>query len=182
MNLNSRFRITLFAVLVPFFMQAQAVYVIDSSSVTFVVKNAGFDVDGSFRDMQADITFDPGDLDKSSITASLPAATIKTGIGMRDKHLRKYDYFDVEQFPHIEMASRGFKKTGDGRYIGTFLLGLKGTEKEIQFPFSFTQKGNQSVLEGSFTIDRKAYGIGGESMTLADEVTVRIYVVVRKEL
>jgi len=59
-----------------------------------------------FLDLKADIQFDPKNLDKSVLKASVGAATIKTGIKKRDKDLQMRKYFDVEKYPRIKMTAK----------------------------------------------------------------------------
>ncbi len=160
---------------VNFFLAAQDGLAVDSAVIGFSVKNFGLEVHGTFSDLSVELHFDPEDLDASSIYAWLPAATIETGIGLRDKHLRKEEFFFVEEFPRIEMRSQTFTQTGQGQFVGSFQLQLKATRDTLNMPFSVREEGEQMIFEGSFTINRKAFDIGGDSLTLADDVTVFIY-------
>ncbi|HEX6892324.1 MAG TPA: YceI family protein, partial [Chryseolinea sp.] len=74
---------------------------VKSHKITFKIKNAGITVDGSFSDLQADIRFNPKDLNKSVLKASLGVASINTGIKKRDKDLQMRKYFDAEKYPRI---------------------------------------------------------------------------------
>lgn len=154
---------------------SQTTWLPDSSQVTFYIKNAGFRVEGSFEGLEADIRFDPSHLEDASISASITAATIDTGIKLRDKHLRKSDYFDVERYPMITMSSRAFRKKGN-EYEADFLLSLKGVEREVIMPFSFQNERKKGQFEGTLRIDRRDYEVGGRSLMLSDDVEIQIWV------
>src|SRR5882672_1677759 len=56
-------------------------------------------VKGKFTDFSVDINFDETDVTKSSVTATIKATSIDTGVEARDKHLRTADFFEVEKYP-----------------------------------------------------------------------------------
>lgn len=151
-----------------------------SASVTFKIKNAGIMVDGNFTGLIGTVSFDPEHLSTSSIEASVNSASINTGIELRNKHLKKEEYFDVEKYPTISMKSTSFEKQSDGTYKGHFQLTIKGVTKEVIVPFTYTVTGNNAVFKGSFKIIREDYGVGGNSLTMADEVTINLQLTTTK--
>src|SRR4030095_5629180 len=72
------------------------------SSVKFRIKNFGFSVTGSFTGLHGNIDFDPNNLAACHFDVTIDAKTVNTGIDMRDNHLRKSEYFDVENYPQIK--------------------------------------------------------------------------------
>lgn len=155
---------------------AQPRWQVDGASVVFEIKNAGFAVRGSFSGLAADLRFDPDHPENSVILASIDSATVDAGIELRNRHLRKRDYFDVAQYPHIRMRALRVEKLGPGAFTGTFALDLKETRREITMPFTFSRHAGSATLTGEFILDRLDYGIGERSVILADEVIVRVSV------
>src|SRR6185312_7753405 len=76
------------------------------TKISFVIKNAGFSVDGSFSGLSGEIIFDPKELPKSSFNTSIDAASINTGINKRNEHLKKDEYFDVAKYPKISFKTK----------------------------------------------------------------------------
>ncbi len=150
---------------------AQTPLKVVSSAITFTIKNAGLKVNGSFSGLEADIRFSPTEYNASTIKASVNANSIKTGIDARDNHLKKAECFDAVNFPKITMESSFFGKEGN-RFIGYFKLTIKGITKDISVPFTF----ENNVLKGSFTIDRRHFKVGGNSMILGDNVKVDLLI------
>jgi polyisoprenoid-binding protein YceI len=70
-------------------------WTVNSATVKFKIKNAGFTVDGSFSGVVAKINFDGAKSSGNSIEATLDAKSINTGNGTRDGDLRKAEYFNV---------------------------------------------------------------------------------------
>jgi len=70
-------------------------WTVNSSTIKFKIKNAGFNVDGSFTGLTAKISFEADKAFGNSIDATINTNTINTGNGTRDKHLKKDEYFGV---------------------------------------------------------------------------------------
>lgn len=153
----------------------------DGSSVKFSIKNFGLTVNGSFKGLKGKVTFNPADLSASFISTSVDAATINTGNGTRDGHLKKQDYFDVIKYPRISFISTKIvSSTVAGMYEIEGNITIKGVTKKIAFPFTAVSKGAGYLLEGTFKIDRRDFGVGGKSMVLSDKLTVSLAVLARK--
>jgi polyisoprenoid-binding protein YceI len=164
--------IFLFLYLSAFVAFGQENLAIKSSTITFKIKNFGSYVNGFFKGFEGKIYFSPQNLAQSSIEASVKTETINTDNKSRDNHLRKSDYFDVARYPKITMKSKRFAHSQSGDFIGYFDLTIKDKTQEVKLPFSF----KQGVFKGSFTINRRDFGVGGNSIVLSDMVTVEIEV------
>lgn len=115
---------------------AQRNYKVKSAKISFQIKNAGINVEGSFSGLNAIIVFDDKNPQTSSIEASIDANTIQTGITMRDNHLRKEEYFRVTKYPRILISTTKIEKSGTG-YKGYFKLNIKGVTKDVTIPLLF---------------------------------------------
>jgi len=146
------------------------------ASVTFKIKNAGLTVEGSFGGLISEINFDAENYSKSSMEASVDVNTINTGIDLRNSHLKKEEYFNAAKFSRITAKSTSFTKEKDGTFKGSFKLTIKGITKEIIIPFSFIESAKGAVFKSTFTLNRRDYTVGGNSWTMADDVTVTIIV------
>lgn len=165
--------------LATFFMCAafsQSAQKVTSSTVTFKIKNLGINTEGSFGGFKATIVFDPNHLESSSIEASVDTRTINSGNNMRDNHLKKEEYFDVEKYPEIKLKSVAFNHQKGENYTGDFDVTIKAKTKRIKLPFTYTENGGSNSFKGSFGIKRSDFGIGGKSMVLSDDALVTIAV------
>lgn len=151
-------------------------------SVDFKIKNRGSAVKGSLNHLDATLLFSPDKLASSSLKGSVDVATVKTGIGKRDKDLQGEKYFDAGRYKLIEISSVKLYKKGNG-YAGMFNVTIKGTTKQMEIPFEFTQQDNNAEFKSSFPLNRRDFSVGGKSglaMFLADEVDVSIDVKAKK--
>lgn len=149
---------------------------VKSSAITFKIKNAGITVDGTFTGLEADIKFNPLKPEEGTIKASILTKSINTGNDMRDGHLRKQEYFDVEKYSKIMLQSTKIQKTGPITFNGTFKLTIKNVTKDVIIPFTFIKIPEKTEFKGAFTINRLDYGVGSNSMTLSDNATITLAV------
>ena len=153
----------------------------NGSKVRFVIKNFGIKTGGIFQGLSGAISFDPNNLATASFDVSLDARTVDTDIEARDNHLRKSEYLDVEKYPKLNFKSTKITKTNKDTYLYMFgNLTIKGVTKEVKFPFSVTAKDNGYLFEGEFTINRRDFGVGGNSFSLSDELSVELSVFAKK--
>ncbi|EHQ26920.1 YceI family protein [Mucilaginibacter paludis] len=155
---------------------AQTKQTVTQSTVTYEVKNMGFKSSGKLGGLEATILFDKDHLASSSIEASVDTKTIDSDNDMRDNHLKKEEYFDVEHYPKITMKSVSFKQKGGSNYTGDFNVTIKGKTKLIQLPFTYITSGSTAIFKGSFKINRLDFAIGDKSVVLSNEVTVSLNV------
>lgn len=122
-------------------------------------------VSGKFNDFSATIIYDDKDVTKSSVTATIKAASIDTGIERRDAHLRNADFFDVEKYPEITFQSKRIEKKGKG-FVAHGAFTMHGVTKEIALPFTINgvrrdEKTGKTTLglTARTTLNRRDYGI-----------------------
>ena len=85
---------------------------LNHSNVGFTVPIMGglSKVKGKFSDFAINLTNDEKDITKSSVSVTIKATSVDTGIEGRDKHLRTADFFDVEKFPEITFRARASRR------------------------------------------------------------------------
>ena len=150
-----------------------------SSSVSFVIKNAGFDVDGTFKNLKVNtFKFDKDSLSSSKIDVTIDATTVNTGNTKRDNHLNQEEYFNAAAYPTIRMKSKRFALAKAGNVIGYFDLTIKGVTKEVKFPIyvTTTSSGTTFTNKGQLTINRLDYKVGESSFVLSDDAKISIEV------
>jgi polyisoprenoid-binding protein YceI len=147
------------------------------SKVHFVIRNFGIKTGGDFTGLKGNIVFNPNELANSTFDVTADATTVDTDNNMRDNHLRKSDFFDVEKYPQIRFVStRITTSTNAGRFYIFGNLTIKGVTKAVEFGFSATPSANGYLFKGEFTINRRDFGVGGNSFSLSDNVTVSLSV------
>lgn len=143
------------------------------SRAEFRIKNLGFWVDGTFEKVGGTVAFDAGNLSASRIEAWAEVSSISTGIGLRDRHLQKEEYFDAEKHPRLTFTSTRFYKDAKRGLLATGTFTLKGIRKTVTLPVLVTKEGGYTRFSTTFEIDRRDYGVGGGG-TLGSSVKITV--------
>lgn len=142
-------------------------------TVQFKIKNAGLTVNGSFKNLDASVIFDPIHPELAKMEAHVWVESIETGINLRNKHLKKEEYFHESRFPKISMKLEKLQKQ-DVKWIGLFQLTLKGITKMLEIPIEFEESKTSASLKGQFVVNRLDFDIGNKSWTMGEMVTATI--------
>ncbi|MFF4314591.1 YceI family protein [Streptomyces sp. 900105755] len=112
------------------------------STVGAVAQHLGISsVRGRFTDFSAGIEIAPDDIAKSRVQAVIRAASIDTGNGMRDTHLRSADFLDVERHPEITYTSTGLTAAGSDRWTVHGELSLHGVVRPVDLALAYLGTG-----------------------------------------
>jgi polyisoprenoid-binding protein YceI len=91
---------------------------------------------------------------------TIDAASLDTGVAMRDQHLRSADFFDVERYPHIVLAATA-AGAGEGEALVVRAnLTVGSSQVELQIPIEFVQQADGGLdLRGEASVSREAVGL-----------------------
>jgi polyisoprenoid-binding protein YceI len=137
------------------------------SEADFAIKHMSIStVHGTFRGISGTITYDPADVAKSGVEATIDVTSVDTGVAPRDKHLKSPDFFDTDKFPTMTFKSTSVHKAGD-HYDVTGDLTLHGVTKPVVLKLEDPGKAEtgmdgKSVHRGftaTTTINRKDFGL-----------------------
>jgi polyisoprenoid-binding protein YceI len=151
-----------------------------NAKVSFSIKGPFGTVNGNFTGLKTEIQFDEKDLSGSSISASIDPKTVSTGIGLRNRDLRKKEeWFDTDKYAEIKFHSKKIEKTANGfKALGE--LTMKGVTKPADIPFTFEAKGATGLFKGQFTLKREDYNLGKPGGSVGSVVTINLEVPVKK--
>lgn len=148
-------------------------------------------VRGQFNGISGTITFDGTDPLNASIEATIPAATVHTGMEPRDNHLRSADFLDVEQYPVLRFQSTGVEAAEAGRFRILGDLKIRDVSRPVvieatldaifrAMPTGDGPAPRKIAVSGSARISRKEWGlnwnVGLEAggWLVSDEIKVTI--------
>jgi polyisoprenoid-binding protein YceI len=121
-------------------------------------------VRGEFAEATATITVAEDPL-QSSVTATIKAESIDTGVADRDAHLRGADFLDVEKFPTLEFRSTGIKSVEGNTFVLTGDLTIKDVTRPVELEVEFEGCGRSPFGHDIFgfsattEIDREDFGL-----------------------
>lgn len=164
---------------------AAAPWIMDKShaAVTFSVDHLGFSlVQGEFHEFDAVIDFDPDQIESSSVSFTIKAASADTNWEARDKHMRSPDFLDVETHPDITFVSKSVRLTGENTAEVVGDVTIKGVTHEETFeatlrkigPSPFNPDQTIAGLAVSGEIDRTKYDVAYGAPAIGVVIPVRI--------
>lgn len=152
---------------------------VSDSTVTFVaVGPAGLRINGSTSGIRA--------IEKDGkMTLTVPTTTFETGIGLRDKHLRKY--LESDKHPTADMVIDESKiplPEGSAPVTGniTVPLTLHGTTAPALVHYELQRQGSVYVVHGDFEVNIHKFNIEkpcylgvcvGDTVRIAAKFTIR---------
>jgi len=151
----------------------------DRSAITFKIRNMWglLNVKGRFTDFDGD-----GQLTGTGAVfgrLDIRTASLSTGIGRRDTHLRSDDFFDVERFGEINVVVTAVHPTeGKAADLRTNFT-IKGVTAALPLPVTITELEDGSIkISGQTKIYRSQFGLGwnkvgmiGRTATAAADAT-----------
>jgi polyisoprenoid-binding protein YceI len=152
------------------------------SATQFSVRHMGIStVRGTFTKTSGVLKYDPADVSKSSLDATIETKSVDTRVEMRDNDLRSSNFFDVEKYPTITFKSKRVEANGDGKLKVTGDLTIHGTTKEVVLdvdgPSSPVKdpKGNMHMGASATTkVHRNDFGVSGAPSMVGDDVQITI--------
>ena len=140
-------------------IQANRVWRLDRSrsSLTFRIRKLFWRSRGRFDDLYGIIEApDSGDI--SAIFAAV-AASIHTGIGLRDAHPRTSHLLDARRFPFLRFESTSVEYVGQDRYRMTGDLEIKGTRQPVTIEALIEASEEELRIRADGRVDREAFGV-----------------------
>ena len=104
----------------------------------------------------------------------IKAASLRSGIGKRDDHLRSADFFEAEKFPDISVVvASADSVTADTVGLHANLT-IKGTTRPVELQTKVTPVGDGTMrLTTQATVNRQDFGVDGNMMgMITDNVTI----------
>jgi polyisoprenoid-binding protein YceI len=160
------------------------------TAAQFSVRHLGIStVRGAFTKVSGTVQYDPANPAKTSIQATIDAASVDTRVEMRDKDLRSDHYFDVEKYPTITFQSKKVEPAGPGKLKVTGDLTIHGITKEavldVDGPSAPMKDpwGNQRMGASATTkINRMDFGVAGGAGAVGDEITITLDIEMTKQV
>lgn len=135
--------------------------VADRSAITFKIRNMWglVNVKGHFTDFSGD-----GQLTGTGAAfgrLDVRAASLSTGIGRRDEHLRSADFFDVERFPEINVVVTGVHPTEGKSAEVRVNFTIKGVTAPLPLPAVISELDDGAIqICGQTTVKRSEFDLG----------------------
>jgi polyisoprenoid-binding protein YceI len=154
--------------------QPGAAWTLDRDRSTVLVRNKTFwgavPVKGTFSDVEGSGEITAGNTIAGHLRVG--AASVSTGIGKRDDHLRSADFFEVENHPVISIEVHGATVTGADTLDLDATLTVKRTARRLTLPATVKLLGDGAVrITTKAEISRKDFGVDGNMAGMIPDAT-----------
>lgn len=154
------------------------------TQVQFTYNHMGFsNITGRFDQVQGDFLFDAVDPTQSSVSITIPVASLSTGVAKLDDHLLTADFFDATQFPTATFKSTAVTAAGEGKLAVAGDLTIHGVTRPVVLDVTVNGIGEHPMrklpaagFDASLRIKRSEFGVGAYVPVVGDEVTLSITV------
>ena len=136
---------------------------------------------GSFSGFETQIKFNVDDLPGSKIIAIIDMSSADAGDKDRNDALPGKEWFFVKSFPKATFESTGFTHLGGAKYEAAANLTMRGTEKQIIFPFTLNIENGHAAMKSTLTLNRRDYNIGTGMWKSEDDVAHNVSVNIKVE-
>lgn len=121
-------------------------------------------VRGRFDQVAGEIIVPNGDLASASMRLDVDAGSIRTGVRLRDRHLRGPQFLDVAHHPVIRFSSTRVERVNGAIQVSGRLT-LRGAEREIvaRCPLGYADSSGidaNVALATTIAVPRQPHGIG----------------------
>jgi polyisoprenoid-binding protein YceI len=130
-------------------------------TLEFKANNKIYSAHGKFERWEiVNVELPEGDFEKGSVEFSVDLASVwEKASGLID-HLRTADFFNVDEFAKATVKVHSAKKTGEDTYSATATVDFHGHTGDVPATFKVVST-SPLKIEGTATLDRVAFGIGG---------------------
>jgi polyisoprenoid-binding protein YceI len=182
--LNSALALIAFCCLKPIAAVAEPVaYTVDPKHTyaTFQLNHLGLStIRGTFDHTTGKIMLDR-EAGRGSIEIVIDAASIDTGLPKRDEHLRRKEFFNVDQYPTIRFAANALTFEGDKLVKAEGDLTMLGHSRPVSLRITHFACGDHPIhhvpacgADAETRIRRSDWGMTTYVPTIGDEVSILI--------
>jgi polyisoprenoid-binding protein YceI len=147
------------------------------STLVASFKQEGVAVDCPFTRFSGTIDYDPKNVAAATAVLEVDMKSFDIGDPAYNAEVAKKSWFDSAAHPKAQFKSTAIKPLAANRFEATGTLTIKGRVATVTVPVTVGAAG--ASFDGSFTISRKAFGIGDPiwDEALDDKVAIKFHLV-----
>ena len=146
------------------------------SHLQFVVSYEGQEVAGRFHVFQVRLAFNPDDLNSAVLEVLVDIDSADMDSEDLNSEILKPDWFAAGQFPQARFSSDAIMANGGNAFIANGTLRLKGIDKAIEVPFTWSVDNAQAQLRGEVELQRTDFAIGSGDWASGDTIGTAVKV------
>jgi polyisoprenoid-binding protein YceI len=138
---------------------------------------------GVFKEFDVRTRFDPQAPAGGRLDVTIRVGSADMASDDINKAIVGAEWFDAAKYPRAEFRATDIARAAD-RYVARGTLTLKGVQRPVEVPFSWTAAGEGATMQGEFVVKRASFGIGTGEWAATDvigpDVTIKFRVNLRK--
>lgn len=146
------------------------------STLKISVKQLGSPVEGEFNNWDAQINFNPDNLDASFVEARIDVTSLQ--LGSVSDQAKSSDFLNADKHAVARFSSENFKLTGDGLYEAEGELEIAGVTKSFVLPFSLTIEDERAQMQATAVVNRMDFEIGAQKYANEDSVAFPVEITI----
>ena len=154
------------------------------TQILFFVDHLGFSKSqGEFLKYDGYFTFDPENVEASTVTLTIKSSSIDMDDTEWDDHMKNHDFMNITKFPEMTFTSTKVTKTGDKTGTLTGDLTLLGVTKPVTLNVTYNKSGIHpfskryvSGFSATGSVKRSEFGMNYGLPMIGDDVALRIEV------
>lgn len=155
------------------------------SFANFSIRHVVAKTSGTFSDVTGVITLDPANLNTATVRATINVASVNTGFGKRDEHIKADKYLDVAKYTQIQFESTKITASNQNQAIMQGKLTMHGVTKQVDIPVKVLGYGadpwggQRAGFEGHVTLKASDFGYGwstGPNSPVGDDIDVTLLI------
>ena len=158
------------------------------TEVRFYWNHAGVsEQSGEWGAVTGSVGFDPDNIEATTVSVTIRADSINTGVSRLDNELRGARFFDTAAYPEITFVSTGATRTGPNSVRVTGDLTIKGNTHPLVLDvdlvhfgdhplgqFSSSYEGKWLGISATGTLMRSDFGVGFGAPLISDQIRLEI--------
>ena len=150
--------------------------------ITFSYSHLGFSTPHiGFNAFDLNLTLDPENVEKSSVTVTIDASSIDSRVERFDGHLAGPNFFDAANHPEITFQSTSISSTGEDTFAVVGDLTIKGITNSVTLNARINKAANHPMrktpivgMSGVAKVNRSDWGLDRALPNVGDEITIHV--------
>ena len=135
--------------------------VVDAAKSTISLKAASPDVTvtGQFQSFNAQISFDPASA-TGKVAIRVPISSLRLDTPENTARAKQEPWFNMAAFPEATYSATSFEALGEGQYLASGTLTLRGASAPLALPFTLMITGDAAKMTATVGITRQNFELG----------------------
>ncbi len=130
-----------------------------TSQIAFAVTHMVGTVEGSFKEFQGEVSYDPARPEASSVAMTVAASSIDTLNGTRDKRLKARSFLNTDKFTTLSFVSRKVSVLDPAHLSVEGDMTIHGVTRPMTVAVALSLSGDEATFTTDFVVLRKDYDL-----------------------